>query len=182
MKSKQFKISLIIVIITSLGILTIFFLTENMSCARAFFSTSTSLYFFSAFLQANAAILSIVGLFIIFKIQSLQSLIDIIEFANSDLKEKQKKYAKISYDKYTMKKLSEWIEKENRIIDIKDMIKIPTILLSIGIITSGIGLIFSNFLHNSSFQYEASVLYSFLLYEIFTLYFVIKIIFKISYT
>ena len=38
-----------------------------------FFSENTGLYFFSALLQANAAILAIVGVFMIFRLQSYQS-------------------------------------------------------------------------------------------------------------
>jgi len=36
------------------------------------FSDSTCLYFFSALLQANAAILSIVGVYFIYRVQSVQ--------------------------------------------------------------------------------------------------------------
>jgi len=42
-----------------------------------FFSDSTSLYVFSALLQANAAILSIAAIFVIFRIQSLGSAIEV---------------------------------------------------------------------------------------------------------
>ena len=41
-----------------------------------FFHPTTGLYFFSALLQANAAIFAIVGVFMIFKLEQLQSRID----------------------------------------------------------------------------------------------------------
>jgi hypothetical protein len=45
------------------------------------FSESTGFYLYSSLLQANAAILSILGVFTIFRVQSIQAAIDIIKNA-----------------------------------------------------------------------------------------------------
>jgi hypothetical protein len=52
----------------------------------SFFSDSSALYLYSALLQANAAILSLFAIFVIFRIQSLASSIDTRKFVlGSDL-------------------------------------------------------------------------------------------------
>ena len=61
-----------------LGIIIIVAITVSvfLGLPENFYSPSTSLYFFSALLQANAAIFSIYGVFVIFKLQSIKSSID----------------------------------------------------------------------------------------------------------
>ncbi len=43
------------------------------------FTENTSLYFYSALLQANAAIIALVGLYTIFHLQNVNSTIEIIK-------------------------------------------------------------------------------------------------------
>ncbi|MFC1561037.1 hypothetical protein ACFL4V_01020 [Candidatus Latescibacterota bacterium] len=125
-----------------------------------FLSGNTGYYFYSAILQANAAILSIVGVFIIFRIQRLQSTIDIIinsfmtdlerwtnpqwilDFFNSNLEEKKEKYKSYNYERQAMSRFSECIKNEEKLLKIKSIIYIPTLFLSSGIILSTIGLFF----------------------------------------
>ena len=137
-----------------------------------FFSDYTALYFFSALLQANAAILAIVGVFFIFRIRTYQSSIDflrnylmnspsliakcsVIEFDNltqevrkTRIEEnKEKNYYNIG----VIPHLESWDEKVDKIKKIKTVIKPPTILLAIGIIINGLGLFSSNFMVVSYF-------------------------------
>jgi hypothetical protein len=113
-------------------------------------SESTFYYLFSSLLQANAAILSIVGVFIIFRIQNIQSSIDIIkqslmadqgrfiwpstvlQFENQSLE--QKKTSQIITNPNLLYQKDKWIEKEELIYKIRRDFKLPLIYLAIGII------------------------------------------------
>jgi hypothetical protein len=168
---------------------------SNFPCG--FLSESSGYYFYSAVLQANAAILSIVGVFIIFRIQRLQSTIDLIqnsflmnlekyatpekfsEFFNSTLEKKKEVFEDLHYPNYIMSSLSVCIKNEETILGFNSAIKTPTLLLASGIILSTIGLFFTNFLHSTYGKTEFSLLLVFMIFEIVTIVFVVKTIFKI---
>lgn len=161
-----------------------------------FFSEYTALYFFSALLQANAAIIAIVGVFFIFRIQTYQSSINSIK--NYLFTDKFKNLQKTIIDFYNFDIISqkEYFNKEigetsdlyhpfkesinifDKIDRIKYSIKKPTILLAIGILINSLGLFFANFIHNLGFIIEFKVLLIFLIYEIVIIFFVIKAIFQ----
>lgn len=164
-----------------------------------FFSEYTALYFFSALLQANAAILAIAGVFFIFRIQTYQSSIDflknylmnsgtligpysVIEFNNLTQEVRKKRIEENEEKKYyelgVIYHLENWIEKHDEILKVKSAIKPPTILLAIGIIINGLGLFFANFIHNSLFANEFIILIIFLIYEIVIIFLVVKGIHK----
>lgn len=159
-----------------------------------FFSDSSSLYFYSALLQANAAILSIVGVFIIFRIQSYQSSIDIIKtalinnrrmvgpndvigFDNFNISEKEE-YIKRLNNSVLKNHCSNWIEKEKKLKKVKSSIKLPTILLAIGIIINSIGLFTASYIHSNLMNYEFKILAAIILFQIITVYFVVKTIYN----
>ncbi len=161
-----------------------------------FFSEYTALYFFSALLQANAAIIAIVGVFFIFRIQTYQSSINSIK--NYLFTDKFKNFQKTIIDFYNFDRISqkEYLNKEigktsdlyypfkesinifDKMNRIKNSIQKPTILLSIGILINALGLLFSNFLHNFAFLIELIILLIFLIYEIVLIFVVVKSIFK----
>lgn len=163
-----------------------------------FFNESTSLYIYSALFQANAAILSIIGVFIIFRLQSLQSHIDTLKnfilttyedkhkmtrfflFEQGDLK---MKYQMIE----SMDKLPEyqgkndgqsfrvenpfelWFYKERELLQTKNMIKLPIRLLLIALIINGLSLLFATNLHTYHRTFEVDLAYMNILYEFFVL-------------
>ena len=188
-KFEYIAIFLIIILAVSSTFIIVKYINTNK-----FFSDNTGLYFFSAILQANAAILSIVGVFIIFRIQSYQSPIDIIrnsfliefkkwtnpdwilDFDNSSLEGKKEKFKNAKYDKDTMPRLSEWIKNEEKILKTKSSIILPSLLLSSGAILSIIGLLLINHLHCSFENYEFHILYLFSIFEITTIVSVVKTI------
>ncbi len=123
-------------------------------------------YFFSAVLQANAAILSILGLFAIFKIQNLQAssanirnfliseggrflqLGAIIEFDIKSTVDK-KKYLESSnnLNSSRVQLLREWIRNDEQIRNISKSIKLPIFLLIIGIILPMFYLVLGDYLY-----------------------------------
>lgn len=163
------------------------------------FSDATSHYFFSAILQANAAIIAIIGVFAIFKIQSLQSGIDSIKNALSiergvstnievdpsiiaifDKKALQEKEKYLNEEiRYTAvwELLNSWIDKEKNINNFKSNLKKPTILIASGIVVGGIGLILANIIHEIGSGFELTVLFVINLFQIYIVYRVVKFIF-----
>lgn len=169
-----------------------------MCLPHIYFSENTGLYFYSALLQANAAILSIVGVFFIFRIQQLKSEIDSIkdyvsfrfqndarkyyhEFNLANLEEKNEiieRYKKKNYiesDPYH--KLPDWYTRELELKKIIGSIKAPTIILAFSILMNTVFLLFAENFHKSSYSIEFSAFLFTLLLEIFVLIFVVKGIF-----
>jgi len=161
-----------------------------------FFSENSSFYFLSSLLQANASILSITAVFFIFRIQSLQSAIDIIKnslmsdrgqsshpeeiisFSNLTLIEKKSYLKSIEANKNILSTLQDWTNKEDSIDIIKREIKIPSILIGLGIIIEAICLFSANYFHVYNSEIEYYVLFINLLLEMFIIFKVIKSIFN----
>ncbi len=115
-------------------------------------------YLFSSMLQAKAAILSLYGLFIIFKIQSLSSQIDFIKeilthnpnpnfiylFDAKSMEEKEKAITVYSggYD-YRDNRYIAWVAKLRLIEKIKKSILLPLIITIISMIFDGLFIIFT---------------------------------------
>ena len=130
-----------------------------------YFSESTSLYIYGSFLQANAAIIAILGLFIIYKIQALQTSIDVIksdlmrdrgmythpksvlDFDSATLEEKEQRFNNLKKDHYYLLHYKIWTESLKSIPKLKSLITVPTIFLTSVIIIDGICLMFCSNLH-----------------------------------
>ena len=165
------------------------------------FSNNTGLYLYSALLQANAAILSLIGIYFIFKIQSLKSEIEAIKnyvFHNSGssaaktyyfdfdlvsiLDKKQiidklietKQIEKDPYHKFSL-----WLSKETDIVLIIMSVKFPSLILAISIMIDAIFLVFAYQIHLQKYPYEILSFASILLLQLFTLIIIIRGIFKV---
>lgn len=147
-----------------------------------YFTESTSLYIYSSFLQANAAIIAILGLFIIYRIQSLQSSIDVIksdimrdrgtyshpktvlDFDSASIDDKGKKFTALQKDHYYLLHYKIWLENLKSITNHKTLITIPTLFLTTAIIIDAVCLLFCSNLH----YYHKTA-------EVFLAYFVVLI-------
>jgi len=131
-----------------------------------FFSDSTGLYLFSALLQANGAIIAIIGVFGIFRIQNLYQRIDYIKqiitqpvrhisyrgmspfdvdkFEDMTVNSKEKECKNHINSK---RLLESWILTEKKILVLKPIIINSTVWLSLGVIVNALCLIFSNPIH-----------------------------------
>jgi hypothetical protein len=159
---------------------------------ESFFTENTTLYFYSALLQSNAAIIALVGLYRIFKIQSLQSRIQTIitsliaagahglvrefEIAND---EDRKKYIEDRKSKDYYRSLSSWMILLTQIKELRTGIILPTVLLTIALISDVIFLLFSSALHIYSPMLELVFAVMNLAYEILILIIISKGIIKI---
>lgn len=161
-----------------------------------FFSENSSFYFLSSLLQANASILSIAGVFFIFRIQSLQSSIDIIKnilmsdrghsswpaeivkFDNLSLNEKESHLRSGNANEFILSSLQDWTSKERSMYSIKKEIKIPAIIIGLGIIIEAVCLFLANYFHTHHNIIEYYIMYINLLLEVFIILTVIKSIFK----
>lgn len=170
------------------------FLSDN------FFSENTGLYLFSALMQSNAAIFSILGVFYIFKLQILQSSIDMIknilvidldqwtkpnwifEFSDMSLIQKKEMYNKVNYDKYTMIRLNNWIKKEQSILTVTKNLKSPLILVAVGFILNLLGLVLSNYIHQFGVNIEFLIHYLYIILEILIITTIVMSIFKVIST
>jgi hypothetical protein len=189
--------------IISIYLISIFVITSLIAFCRLvlpienFFSENSSFYFFSSLLQANAAILSIVGVFFIFRIQSLQSAVDviksnllsdrghsswpneIIEWDNFSIREKESKLKNDKANKSILTALQTWTTKERHIYNLKKEIILPSLLLGGGIILETISLFSSYYLHKYYLELEFYISFINLLLELFIIIFVIRSIIKI---
>lgn len=130
-----------------------------------YFSDSSSLYIYSAFLQANAAIFAVLGVFIVYRMQSHKSSIDIIksamysdrgshshpstiaEFEALKVPEKKRKFSTMNPSDYYYKLYETWIYHLDRNNELKKYITLPTIILTVGMILDATFLLFSSNLH-----------------------------------
>ncbi|MDP8323375.1 MAG: hypothetical protein RAO94_13605 [Candidatus Stygibacter australis] len=184
---KAFLIVLIEIII--LGFVYVY--TGN-SLPDDFFHETSSLYFFSALLQSNAAIFAIVGVFIVFRLQSLQSSLDmlkntlmqnrgktitlcsVIEFDKLNIKEKEKKINFVDEVTTIDFLLQTWVEKEKKINMIKNSIGFPTGAIIVVLIFNIFGLVFSNFIHDKSVYLELSIQSAFIIIQIYIFLLLVK--------
>ena len=167
------------------------------------FSDSTGLYFYSALLQANAAILSIMGVFYIFRIQLLKSEIESIknyvlglildnlaakkfyfDFDIGDIDTKHKILEQIKKKglldiSAPFGKFPIWMEKEIIILKVIKSIKSPTIIIATTILCNTVGLIFASQVHKLPYPNESICFALTLFLQIVVLIFVLKSIFNI---
>lgn len=163
-----------------------------------FFNESTSLYIYSALFQANAAILSIIGVFIIFRLQSLQSHVDTLKnfilttyddkdkvtrfflFEQGDLKMKYQmietkdklpeENEKIDEKTFRIENPFElWFYKERELLQTKNLIKLPIRLLLVALIINGFSLLFASNIHAYHPIFEVDLEYINILYEVLVL-------------
>lgn len=189
-KSRNF----FLLVTTIVGVIVLFLVCTQKICRIITFSDSTGLYFYSALVQANAAILSIVGVFIIFRLQSLQSSIDravrallsdtrttpspVIEFEKMNLEEKKTFVERGKIEPPIKPLFREWATNEEKISKIRSSIKLPTRLLAFGIVGDSIGLLGANLIHENGVRIESCVLWLFLLLEVYIVIFVVDGIFN----
>lgn len=174
-----------------------FFLDKSIYHLPNFFSENSSFYLYSSLLQANAALFSIVGVFYIFRIQSLQSSIDIIksglmtdrgrsswpqEIVDWDVLSLEQKEEKINSgvaNKYILSYLVIWTEKERNLHTFKQTIRFPSLLLATGILLESLSLFSASFIHNQHQLWEYYLSYTNLLFEFFIVVYVVQTIFSL---
>ena len=130
-----------------------------------FLDQSSSLYLYSALLQANASIIALIGIFFIYKFQAIQSdlnstkghlinkdrtsgmVIRYDSFIKQNISGKKKKLIEYAsdplHDDY-----SEWYKRELEVVQLKTKIKFPIFFLAVILISNSILLLLSSFLHN----------------------------------
>ena len=156
------------------------------------FTENTGYYFYSSLLQANAAIISIFGVFFIYKVQSLQSSISEIfnsicsinsmamdyalKFKVMDLDQKKNKLKDYNNENTGSKFYRQWYETEVNLVKI---IK-PSILLTTAIILQSIFLLLSNDIHLQGSSYEFISFLLTILYESYVLILLSKTIYEIT--
>jgi len=138
------------------------------------FTEYSAYYFFSSWLQADAALISIVAIFIIFKLQTYNSKIDGIKTALFNMSKSVGPSEVTQFDgfspekklKYINKKLESpysvnegrifesWKLTEEKIVKIKQQMKWPIIFLATTMGMCGIALFLSNYIHKSGFIIE----------------------------
>ncbi|MBI4726447.1 hypothetical protein HY768_04345 [candidate division TA06 bacterium] len=124
------------------------------------FSEITGYYFFSSIIQVEAAIFSIYGLFIVFKIQICKANIDtcknllfmkfnklhmISDFEKKNDSQKEEyitEKAKSAPDEPIAYQFRQWLDNQYSIAKIKSSFRSPLVLLITGMITDAVALIF----------------------------------------
>jgi hypothetical protein len=143
----------------------------------SFFSDSSSLYFFSALLQANAAILSLLAIFVIFRIQALSASIDTRKFvlgsdlgvhvAASDINsfermslQQKKEYIERKQGKgiAILPHFEAWISYQQQIDDLKHSIITPCFALAASVLVFSVALFFASCVHALSYILELLLL------------------------
>ena len=159
------------------------------------FSNYTGSYLFSALIQANAAIFSIIGVFYIFRLQSIQSAISNIfnalynenisirqkaeEFNHKNIDEKKTYAERLSGDNPISKNYRDWLEYELEKNDLRDKIRNPLFTIVILIILQIIFLIISNGIHSLGNWFETISYILIGLYQIYVLVVVVHSIISI---
>ena len=164
-------------------------------CEYIIFSESTGLYFYSSWLQANAAMFAIVFIFAVYKLQSLQNgrsdinneimmrgtyaIIDETRRMFIDPLTRQDAIDLVQ-DDYWKNKLIEWreliIDEEN----IRNWVKPIFKLLLFSLVANGVMITVSSNLHKLGFYFEAIPIFVVLIFQIilvFRLTFISKRIF-----
>ena len=153
------------------------------------FSDSSALYFYSALFQANAAIISIIGIFFIFRIQAHQSSIDlirnglladngrrswpaeIIEWDSYALEEKEnllkeeKTHKNGSNNKSISNQLSSWTVKERNLATVKKTIVTPIVFIATVMILEIFSLFSATYIHHFGLLSELFLMYTNLVLE-----------------
>ena len=160
------------------------------------FTENTGYYFYSSLLQANAAIISIFGVFFIYKVQSLQSSISEIfnsicsinsiamdyarKFKLMNLDQKKDKMKDYNNENTGSKFYRQWYENEVSLVKIKEKIVKPSILLTTAIILQSIFLLLSNDIHLQGGIYEVISFLLTIIYESYVLILLSKTIYEIT--
>jgi len=162
-----------------------------------FFTDSTSLYIYSAFLQANAAIFAVFGVFIVYSMQSHKSSIDIIkstmysdrgehsqpttiaEFESLSTAEKKQKFSVMDTKGYYYKLYETWIHHLDRNNELKKYITLPTIILTIGMILDALFLLFCSNFHYYHPNSEVIIAMILVVYHIVIWSFIAKDLIKV---
>jgi len=153
------------------------------------FSENTGLYLYSALLQANAAIITLVGFFSIFTIQSIHSKINTIQssfiaighgnkirwFDGLNLKDKEIETQKMIDEDYFIS-YNRWVINLKQIKKVKYGIILPTLLLGIALISDIIFLFLSSSLHE---KYPDSEIYYAFINSAYEIIIIIVISYKI---
>lgn len=159
------------------------------------FSSNTGLYLYSALIQANAAIFSIIGVFFIFRLQSVQSAITNIfnglynenigvrqgayKFKNMSLEEKKIYIDSLSGDDHISNDYRTWFNYEEELEDNKSKIKTPLIVIAVLIILQIIFLVISDGINKLGFKYEISAFIIIVSFQIYVLSIVVNSILSI---
>lgn len=151
-------------------------------CENITFSDSTGLYYYSAWLQTNAALFAIVFIIAVYKLQSLQNYISEIKsgiiqgstnyidgelmrmFFDPKTRDKAIESEKDEYWKNELIVMKNSIEKRK---DIRVRVKPLFILLPISLILNGALIIISSYLHKLGFWFELVPLFVILIFQIF---------------
>jgi len=147
------------------------------------FTNSTGLYFYSALLQANAALVAIIGLYTIFRIQSINSIIESIKssliaegssfrkevtkFDTMNLNDKKKRVKEVFTDTTGISlAYRRWLKLELLNSDYKKSMVYPAILFGSAIILNAMLLFLSSSIHlyNSTIEIICAAIV--LIYEI----------------
>jgi len=150
-------------------------------------SDSTGFYFYSSLIQVKAAIFSIYGLFIVFKIQMSSQIIDtcknfiassqgniiaVTKFDESNIQGKQKfidnkKEAKAGTSGFTeIHHYQKWFDSIKAINDIKVNYKIPMLLLGVGMVIDSLALLFQKYLQKQPYVEISLYIISMILFVI----------------
>lgn len=164
------------------------------------FSEYTGLYFYSALIQSNAALFAVVGIFVIYKLQSLENMIDtmptklsyvfsgvvlhpkITEFAVGGKVIRQNIISTYeATDNSTARNavilFKRWMYLIEAIRPTKKKIKLPMLLMGIGIVLNSILIVLSEPIHNCLGYLEIVIFAAIIIYQsviIYTIYRTIK--------
>jgi|GEM_PF-2409295 len=157
---------------------------------------STFHYFFSAWLQADAALFAIVGIFVVYKLQSLETVIQsarstlfnltgvhylkIEEFENSNESVRLKIITAFEnstgdYDKSIARQFRLMLFSMDRSGEIKDLLPKPMVLFSIGMISCGAMLMLSEPILSASSYFAYLLMIICLAYHIIIFRYIIQI-------
>ena len=175
----------------------IILLENNFLLVYNSYSAGIGLYFYSSLLQANAALISIVAIFFIFRIQSLQSTVEgyynaliassvnnlerkfYHSFRSHTLEEKIIDVEKGNFNEEVHKEIMlSCIDNIKRIKCTKYAIIYPVIFLTVAIIINIIGLLLTNYLNSFGSALEIKIFLLVLVLEIYCLFSLIKGIYK----
>ena len=185
---KKGRIMVLFVIISV--ILFLIFLAKVLP--QSPFSENTGLYFYSAFIQANAAIFSIVGVFFVFRFQSIKSSIsenrNLFNNAGEEVKKFAQSFEELSNEgkEIEVKRMQgnyaltnayrKWLQLEKELTSVKSKIIKPLIFIVILLMIESLFLLLSNGIHKLGFADE-SLLFGFIL--IFQSYVLSTVIYSI---
>lgn len=178
---KKYKVFLLILTI-SVAVLIFVLFRMNFSLV---FTENTGFYFYSTLIQSNAAIISIFGLFYIFKLQSIRSTIEehynsmigvniivneeVRKYRFSTMKEKKEIIDNYPKNDDVLQKYIKYYSLEESIVDIKQKMKFPTIAIIILISFETLFLLICSSIHNLGSFYEFIVFSVVLIFQVYIL-------------